>query len=100
MGRRAWSHDAELQKQLLEESNYWFSVLQRLVDVTFTLASCNLAFRSHREEVSSLGSGHFLAMVTLLAQYDPVLKERVSKSEGSVRYLSPQIQNELISLLG
>jgi hypothetical protein len=39
-------------------------------------------------------------MVTLLAQYDPVLKELVNKPEGSVRYLSPQIQNELISLLG
>jgi len=83
--------DVELWKQLLEKSNYWFCVLQRLVDVTLTLASFNVAFRGHREEVSSLGN--LLAMVTLLAQYDPALKALVKKPDGSVRCLSHEWNN-------
>ena len=91
--------DKGLQKQLLEESNYWFNVLQRLVVITLTLASCNLAFRGHREDVNSLGSGNFQSIVSLLARYDPILKDLMDKPEGSVRYSSPEIQNELISFL-
>ena len=38
-------------------------------------------------------------MVKLLAKYDPVLENLLVMPQGSVRYLSPTIQNELISLL-
>ena len=92
--------DKEMEKQILQESNFWYQVLRRLVDIIFTLASSNLAFRGHREEPHSLGSGNFLSIVQLLAVYDPILKQVFEKPQGSVRYLSPAIQNELISLLG
>ena len=57
--------DEELEKQITAESNFWYEVLQRLVDIIFTLASNNLAFRGHREGHQpsySFGSGNFLAL--------------------------------------
>ncbi|KAM9330997.1 zinc finger MYM-type protein 1-like [Gastrophryne carolinensis] len=60
----------------------------------------NLAFRGHRENIGEVNNGNFLTIVELLAKYDSVLKDLLQKPQGTVKYLSPQIQNELISLLG
>ena len=40
-----------------------------------------------------------MALVELVAKYDPVLKELLDKPKGSVCYLSPTIQNKVIALL-
>ncbi|KAL4718917.1 hypothetical protein ACJJTC_013499 [Scirpophaga incertulas] len=77
-------------------------VLTRLLDVTLTLSTCNLAFRGHKETVygnDSCPKGIFLSIVELLAKYDPILQELLSKPKGQIKYLSPKIQNELISVL-
>jgi len=65
------------------------------------LATSNLPFRGHREIIDGeIGSnGNFLSIVELLAIYDLILKESISKPVGSVQYLSPTIQNEIIDLL-
>ncbi|KAF3859013.1 hypothetical protein F7725_021412 [Dissostichus mawsoni] len=80
-------------------ANYWRQVLERIVNVTITLATCNLAFRGHREILGQPNSGNFLSMIELLACYDPVLKELVERPQGSVKYLSPAVQNEIIYLI-
>jgi hypothetical protein len=92
--------DKEILLQITTETNFWYQVLERLTDIVFTLASGNLPFRGHREHIGNLGSGNFLALVELVAKYDPVLNELIHKPKGSLRYLSPDIQNELISVLG
>lgn len=66
---------------------------------TLTLATCNLAFRGHRDILGQQNCGYFLAIIMLLASYDPVLQELIKRPEGSVKYLSPIIQNELIYIL-
>lgn len=66
---------------------------------TLTLATCNLAFRGHRDILGQQNCGNFLAIIELLASYDPVLEELIKRPEGSVKYLSPIIQNELIYIL-
>lgn len=92
--------DKELQQQIATETNFWYQVLERLTDIIFTLAAGNLPLRGHREQLGKLGSGNFLTLVELVAKYDPVLNELVHKPKGSIRYSSPDIQNELISVLG
>lgn len=80
-------------------ANYWRQVLERIVNTTITLASCNLAFRGHREILGQPNSGNFLGIIELLACYDPVLKELIERPQGSVKYLSPAIQNEIIYII-
>ena len=48
--------------------------------------------------------GNFLELVQLLAKYDPVLREYLTKvklgKKNAISYMSPLIQNEFINLLG
>lgn len=90
--------DDVLDEQVGEEKKQWIKVLHRLIDIVLTLAENNLAFRGDREVINQEHSGNFLALVALVARYDPVLEELVKKPAGSCRYLSPAIQNELISV--
>ncbi|XP_026481919.1 zinc finger MYM-type protein 1-like [Ctenocephalides felis] len=94
-GKLDEGHESAIKK----EKSFWRQVLSRLLDVTLTLSTCNLAFRVHRENVDSSSKGNFLSIIELLAKYDPILHELVSKPKGQVKYLSPIIQNELIYVL-
>lgn len=78
----------------MREKSYWCQVLHRIINVTLTLAISNLPFRGHRGS-----NGNFLSIIELLAIYDPVLKHLISKPKNSIKYFSPQIQNEIIGLL-
>uniref|UniRef100_A0A672HGU4 HAT C-terminal dimerisation domain-containing protein n=1 Tax=Salarias fasciatus TaxID=181472 RepID=A0A672HGU4_SALFA len=92
-GRRCFSNQIRL------ETNYWRQVLDRLINVTLTLATTNMPFRGHRETIGKANSGNFLAIVELTAKYDPVLQDLIDRPAQSVKYLSPAIQNELIDIL-
>ena len=88
-----------LHVSLLEKTNFWQKVLERLLNVTLMLAMCNLPFRGSTEEVSNENKGNFLSIIQLIAKYDSVLDKLLQLPKGSLKYLSPSIQNELISLL-
>lgn len=93
--------DKDHEAQILKEKSFWCKVIHRIINITLTLATCNLPFRRHREVIDgkTCSNGNFLSIVELLAMYDPVLKELISKPVGSIRYLSPTIQNEIVDLL-
>ena len=84
---------------LLEKTNFWQKILERLLNVNLMLAMCNLPFRGSTEEVSNENKGNFLSIIQLIAKYDSVLDKLLQLPKGSPKYLSPSIQNELISLL-
>ena len=99
-----WMHDQTIDKSVeaskQKQINFWMEVVERLIKIVLLLARNNLAFRGHREKLGTSGNGNFLQIVELLASYDDVLKQLVNKSHSNrITYLSPQIQNELISLL-
>ena len=48
---------------LLEKTNFWQKVLERLLNVTLMLAMCNLPFRGSTEELSNENKGNFLSIV-------------------------------------
>ena len=91
--------DVQTERDVRNAALFWRKVLERIVNVTLTLATCNLAFRGHRDILGQQNCGNFLAIIELLASYDPVLQELIKRPEGSVKYLSPTIQNELIYIL-
>lgn len=99
--------DSIQQNVMEKERKKWRDILHRLLDVSLFLAQQNLPFRGHREDSSSENRGNFLELVDLLSHYDPVLKEHnvhlqqsLEAGRISVSYLSPQVQNEFISLIG
>lgn len=96
--------DQHIIDQKEKESKKWYDMLLRLFDITLFLAKQNLAFRGHREQENASNKGNFLELVELLSRYDPILKEHLTKlkhcSSWQVSYLSPEIQNEFIDILG
>lgn len=86
-------------KNLADERSFWRKVLERILNVTLTLATCNLAFRGSSEKLECNNKGNFLSIVQLLSKYDPVLQKLLQRPKGAITYLSPQIQNEVIDLL-
>ena len=63
------------------------------------VAKRNLPFRGSGEELSKDNKCNFLCIIQLLAKYDTVLDKLLQLPKGSPKYLSPLIQNELISVL-
>lgn len=85
------------------ERNRWRQVLTRLVAKIQSLAERNLAFRGHTEKLNTPGNGNFLKEVELMAKFDPVMMQHVSRVEREIgkhtHYLGHDIQNELIDIV-
>ncbi|CAB3998108.1 zinc finger MYM-type 1-like [Paramuricea clavata] len=88
----------ESQKQNQRETNLWVNVLRRVLGVILCLASLGLALRGHDEKVGEglAQGGNFLGVVTLLSEFDTITNNAISLPKYATRYMSPQIQNELI----
>jgi hypothetical protein len=82
-----------------KEQNFWREVLKRLVKITLMLAKNCQSFRGHVENIGETYNGNFLSNVKLLAEFDPVLHDLLQRPQGTIRYLSSTIQNELIATL-
>ena len=97
--------DAIAQAQIRSEKQRWRDILQRILTCIKFLVSQNLALRGHEENLNPRNDknvGNFLALIKLIAQFDPLLAKHVQHAEqnlGSVSYLSPEIQNEFIHIL-
>lgn len=51
--------DARLDSEYKRQAHFWTQVLTRITDVTLTLASCNLSFRAHNENLNDPNNGNF-----------------------------------------
>ena len=97
--------DAIAQAQIRSEKQRWRDILQRILTCIEFLVSQNLALRGHEKNLSPRNDKNvrnFLALIKLIAQFDPLLAKHVQHTEqnpGSVSYLSPKIQNEFIHVL-
>lgn len=105
-----WKNNKMLDSFLEDSRDIIKNVLTRLIDVTRTMAICNLPFRGHRDSISDyknkldLGpdssEGVFLNIVKLLARYDPVLEMHFKNMQiNRNHYLSNRSQNNFIALI-
>ncbi|XP_065667919.1 uncharacterized protein LOC136088172 [Hydra vulgaris] len=92
--------DETQEEQLSYKASFWKMALERLIRITLMLVKNYLAFRGHREGFTGGYNGNFLSQVELFAHYDDVMKQIISMPSGSITYLSPDIQNKLITILG
>lgn len=82
------------------EVEHWRGVIQRVI---CHLAERNHGLRGHTEAIYNPHNGYFLSQVELMAQFDPIVNEhvrRIQTKKNKVHYLSKEIKNEIISLVG
>ncbi|CAF4162399.1 unnamed protein product [Rotaria magnacalcarata] len=75
---------------------------EKLIKIVSTLHMCGrqmIATRGHEEDESSLNRGNFIELLRWASSTDPVALSILEDSDRNATYLSPCIQNELISLL-
>lgn len=83
-----------LERQLLSEKKRLKLVFERLISITSYLARQNLAFAG-----KTTTSGNFYELVHTIAEFDTVMKNHI-ETERRNKYLSPESQNEFISIIG
>ena len=73
-----------------------------LLRVSSTVADSAIALRGDNEKFDQPGNpGNFLAMLSLIGNYDPVLKAHLGNPrQRNATYISPHTQNELIDIIG
>lgn len=79
--------------------NSGLQFLTRVIDVSITLSGQNLSFRRHREDANIKSPGHFMSVIKRLAKYDIIMETLLEKPKKPIKYLSHQIQNQIILLL-
>ena len=100
------SIDMQLNESIKSEKLKWREILKRIIDNILFLGERGLAFRGSTQKIGHPDNGNFLGIIELLANYDPVLREYVTKVAKSqkkkkrlvVHYLSSDSQNEFISV--
>lgn len=97
--------DAECQRITDIEIQHWRAVLKRILSIIRLLASQCIAFRGTNEHFFQVNNGNFLKLVELLAEFDPTVEEHIRRiqresDKWTVTYLSNNIQDELINLMG
>lgn len=95
--------DKVQQKILNEEKMKLCQVFERFVAVVQFLAERNLAFRGSVEKLGNPNNGNFIGMIELLGRFDPVIHDhlrRFPNKETNEHYLSKNIQNELLNIMG
>lgn len=93
--------DSQLEIQINEEALFWKNVLTRLIKIILFLTAGNTALRGNEgsNKKENLSEGNFIRTVKLLADFDPVLHQLLNEDKYKIKYLSWQIQNEIIQLL-
>lgn len=87
-----------------QKKKYWNEVLKRIVEVVKFLATRGLAFRDADQNIGSLHNGNYLGLLELIGKFDSFLDEHLKKygnpGKGNVSYLSANICEEFIRIMG
>ena len=78
-------------------------ILEAIVDAVLLCAKQGLSLRGHRDtkvndmDESTENRGNFLAILELIAKYDPIVKEHLKNGQRNAKMLSWKTQNDIIA---
>lgn len=76
-------------------------IIMSIIDVVIVLGQRNIPFRGHSwDKITKQEDGNFDCFVRWKAEDKPILKTHLVSAAYNAKYMSPDIQNELIELAG
>ncbi|XP_022162174.1 zinc finger MYM-type protein 1-like, partial [Myzus persicae] len=94
--------DKVTEKQYSDEATYWREVLTRIIKVILSLTAGNTALRGHEHKNNdglTTSEGNFMRTIKLLSEFDPIMNNLLNDEKKKIKYLSWQVQNEIIEIL-
>lgn len=88
--------DAVRSKLITKNRQY----LRAILEVLLTCSQQEIALRGHDESMNSLNRGNFLEILKLVSRHNEIVKERLTCGPKNAVYTSPNIQNELLHIMG
>ena len=92
------AHRLETAREQVTKANRHY--IKTLAEILLLCAKQELAVRGHRELTGSKNQGNFLEVLKLVADHDAVIKERIHNNPHNATYTSPEIQNQLLEVMG
>ena len=100
--------DMQLNTNNTTEISKWKELLQRMIDVVLFLGERGLSLRRDTHVIGDVHNGNFLGIIARISQYDPGLREHVTKVQDSQKKgersqahnLSKDSQNVFIHICG
>lgn len=74
--------------------------IKSVSEVILLCARNDIALRAHNESAVSIKPGNFRSILQLVTWHDPSLLQSLQKNPSNATYLSPEIQNELLQVMG
>ena len=96
-GHSSIVHRLETAREKTKSNRYY---IKSLAEILLLCARQELAIRGHKESSESQNKGNFLEILHLLVAHDPILKEKFFNNPHNATYTSPDIQNQLLEVMG
>ena len=74
--------------------------IKTIASIILLCAKCKLALRGHDESPTSSDPGNFLSILEVICAHDDIVKEHYEAGSRNMKYTSPDIQNDLITIMG
>ena len=97
--------DAQINALAMQHVQNNKLILPLIVDAVLLCSKQQISFRGHRDDkidfanTSTANEGNFVAIMRLLAEQNPALKEHLVSGPRNARYTSKTIQNEIIGII-
>ena len=82
---------------VLNENRHY---IRTIAEIILLCARQEIALRGHDETEESLNPGNFRALLTFIGNHDKIGRKRIKEGPQNSKYTSPEIQNELLGVMG
>ena len=74
--------------------------MKTIAEIILLCAQQEIALRGHDESLSSSNCGNFLTVLQFVGRHDEIAYKRLEEGPSNAKYVSSQIQNKLLELMG
>ena len=87
----------KIGKNVIKENRHY---VKTIAEIILLCARQEIALRGHDETGESLNPGNFQSLLTFIGNHDQIVGKRIKEGPQNAKYTSPEIQNELLGVMG